>query len=375
MIRRPARWAALDGVRAIAILLVIPHNADIYPADPGPFWPLAIGASVGWIGVQLFFVLSGFLITGQLLDAVGSPHYFRDFYLRRALRILPLYYLTLFVGLILLRALSIAPPLSAGESSAQVWLWLFLNNWVQPFGSTVHGFEHFWSLAVEEQFYLVWPFIVLACREAGLLRACVAALVLAVLTRTSLFLAGTTHDANYMFTICRMDALALGAIAALLVRRPAATARIVAHGGLILSVTMAGLAALALATHAYGKDDPVLQLAGYSLLALGFAAGIVACCARADGTGHLARATAGDRSAAGGRTLQLRDVRLPPAAGHRPDAVIRHSLAGAGPALPLLVALLVGIATFVAAAISYHVFEKHLLALKERIAPRIAQRS
>lgn len=376
MTRRPVRWEALDGLRAIAILLVIPHNADIYPADPGPFWPLAMGASVGWIGVQLFFVLSGFLITGQLLDALASPHYFRDFYLRRALRILPLYYLTLLIGLVVFRALSVAPPLGPEERAAQVWLWLFLNNWVQPFGPTVHGFDHFWSLAVEEQFYLIWPFVVLQCGESGLLRACLAIVLLAVLTRTALLLAGTTHDANYMFTICRMDALALGAIAALLIRRPATNARVVELGAPILSMAAVGMAALALVTHAYGKDDPTLQVAGYSLLALAFAAGILVLAAREQsgrGTWLESLLAIAPLRAVGRYSYAMYVLHLPLVILLTPW--IKRSLPGAGAGLAPLVALIVGIVTFGAAAISYHAFERHWLDLKERIAPRASQRS
>lgn len=373
---RPERWRTLDGVRAIAILLVIPHNADIYPADPGSLWPLAMIASLGWIGVQLFFVLSGFLITGQLLDATGSPHYFRDFYLRRALRILPLYYLTLVVGLILLPALSSAPSLASSEHTGQVWLWLFLIKWVQPFGQTIHGFEHFWSLAVEEQYYLAWPFVVLVYRESGLLRACFAAVALAVVTRTALLLSGTPHEANYMFTVCRMDALALGAIAALLVRRPATAERIADRGNLVLLLAALGLGLLALATHVYSTSDPLMQILGYSLLAVGFAAGILVLAAREQterGT-WLERVLAiAPLRAVGRYSYAMYVFHLPLVIALTP--AIRRWFAGTGQALPLIVALLVGIATFVAGAISYHVFEKHLLALKTRVAPRVAYRS
>ena len=93
-IRTDRHFSALDGLRGLAILLVIPHNADAFH---GTLWPAAILAHLGWIGVQLFFVLSGFLITGNLLDSRNAPNYYRSFFARRVLRIFPLYYGVLIV--------------------------------------------------------------------------------------------------------------------------------------------------------------------------------------------------------------------------------------------------------------------------------------
>ena len=93
---------ALDGLRALAILLVIPHNSDNFGEHPGIFLPFAILAHAGWIGVQLFFVLSGFLITRNLMALRSTKNYFAVFFGRRVLRIFPLYFGTLIVGLLLL---------------------------------------------------------------------------------------------------------------------------------------------------------------------------------------------------------------------------------------------------------------------------------
>jgi peptidoglycan/LPS O-acetylase OafA/YrhL len=96
---------ALDGLRGVAILLVIPHNADLFSNSAPWLWPLALLAHAGWLGVQLFFVLSGFLITRNLRSARGRPDCLKTFFTRRVLRLFPLYFLTLVVARVLL------PPL------------------------------------------------------------------------------------------------------------------------------------------------------------------------------------------------------------------------------------------------------------------------
>ena len=112
-----------------------------------------------WFGVDLFFVLSGFLITGNLIDARGQSGYFRNFYARRTLRIFPLYYSVL-VGVFLILPLAAPlihlPDAYSDLSRNQLWLWSYLQNYVQAKGPhQLPGFGHFWSLAVEEQFYWV----------------------------------------------------------------------------------------------------------------------------------------------------------------------------------------------------------------------------
>jgi len=161
-----ARIGSLDGVRGIAILMVLAVHLELFQAVPfsrpirALFW-------AGWSGVDLFFVLSGFLITGILLDGFGAPGYFSRFYKRRALRIFPLYYLVC-------AALMVATPhLPGAEWSAIYPTWkgwlsygLFLQNWWMPhFENTHRLIGHLWSLGVEEQFYLVWPTCVFLLRR------------------------------------------------------------------------------------------------------------------------------------------------------------------------------------------------------------------
>ncbi len=157
--RSSERLPALDGIRGLAIIWVVLHNTTdlLPPALHGASHVLAFLVHLGWIGVGLFFALSGFLITGSLLDTQRASNYFHVFYARRALRILPLYYTVLILLLIIAPALHNGPTLLRATLPEQLSLWLFIVNWTH---SAPYGFGHFWSLAVEEQFYIFWPFIV-----------------------------------------------------------------------------------------------------------------------------------------------------------------------------------------------------------------------
>jgi peptidoglycan/LPS O-acetylase OafA/YrhL len=155
----------LDGFRAIAILWVLLLHF-VYGWPPTPPTALSrvplifVGAvSHGWLGVDLFFILSGFLITGILIDARGRPKYFRNFYARRALRILPLY-------LICIAAMALA---YRGQTAFFGLSLLFMANSAHYFRvSMPHGPGVFWSLAVEEHFYLLWPLRVRFLRRSTL---------------------------------------------------------------------------------------------------------------------------------------------------------------------------------------------------------------
>jgi peptidoglycan/LPS O-acetylase OafA/YrhL len=172
----------------------------------------------GSMGVDLFFALSGFLITGILYDSLKDDGYFRKFYARRVLRIFPLYYGVLVVCFLLTRQLHL-------HWGSMGWLLvLYLQN-LQP--SVIVTFDpgphvalyHFWSLAVEEQFYLVWPAVVFFVRTwKGLLRTTLTASVGALVLRLFLVGFGVSPLAIHVTTICRADSLLLGGALALLYR-------------------------------------------------------------------------------------------------------------------------------------------------------------
>ena len=176
---------ALDGIRGLAILLVLYHH--LFWSNPNSGNRVfdflnAIRAS-SFIGVNLFFALSGFLITGILLDTVASPNFFKTFYARRALRIFPLYYGVL-LGLLLLTR-----PLHFVWNGWQYFFLTYSANFaLWPRGPLILqaiSIDHLWSLQVEEQFYLVWPLIVYRTRSLrSLIRlsiiACIAALLIRI---------------------------------------------------------------------------------------------------------------------------------------------------------------------------------------------------
>jgi peptidoglycan/LPS O-acetylase OafA/YrhL len=267
---------ALDGLRGLAILWVVPHNAGNFPAHShGLTWVIALFANAGWIGVQLFFVLSGFLITGNLLDSRKASNYYRVFFARRALRILPLYYT------VLLAAFVVAPlfgwvGIDESERRSHIWLWIFLSNWAFPLGVTSYWFWHFWSLAVEEQFYLVWPWALRLAGTPRLLRICALLAVLALVIRTVMHALGASTLMVYEFTVTRMDALALGAAAAILVRQSNFSARRDRYGPVTLPIAAALVCIGALFTRGYNADFFSTQTFGYSILALASALAIIA---------------------------------------------------------------------------------------------------
>ena len=169
MTRRPQAGfiPALDGLRGIAIILVMLHHFTYYRPTAG------IDALIGsvlffcWTGVDLFFVLSGFLITGILLDTRDSERYFTTFYARRTLRIFPLYYLVLFLAFVVLPQFPAVHSVLVGQThdSPPQWpYWFYVTNFSIADRGWVHGWvDVAWSLAIEEQFYLVWPLVIWLC--------------------------------------------------------------------------------------------------------------------------------------------------------------------------------------------------------------------
>lgn len=363
----PRHLPALDGLRGIAILLVLAHAFSVFEPASTLAMLLKLGFDFGWIGVQLFFVLSGFLITGILLDARGSAGYYRNFIARRALRIFPLYYGVLLLAFVLLPLLRTMPP---GYGQHQAWLWLYVANFTAPFGRAEPAFPHFWSLCVEEQFYLLWPLLVHWAGRRGVLVSGVVLVVLAIASRVlarALFPAPLGEDIAYMFTVCRFDALAIGAMLAAMLRDP----RLLTHGlgarqALGLAVTGATLVLAAAVLGALQRQGQWMQWVGYTTIAVGFACLL---------------AGALNASTAWARLLSLSWLRR--CGQYSYGMYVFHAPLHVFVGLPLLAALGTGggmvsslayfcvatLMTFCAGALSYRLYERHFLAIKARFAP------
>ncbi len=230
---------------------------------------------LGWVGVQLFFVLSGFLITGILLETRRAENYWSSFYARRALRIFPVYYLLLACTFLVAPRLFHLSAATLAEHRYQGYYWLYVANLTLLGGGGVDVLGHCWSLSVEEQFYLLWPLAVRWLDERGLVRLCLGIVVAAFLVRLGMRLAGAHPELVYELTPARADALALGALGAVVVRRRAWVAWLEPRLGRALGASLALLAAVALAGGLLARNSAVTQTAGYTVLAVVAALGIV----------------------------------------------------------------------------------------------------
>ena len=207
------RLPQLDAIRGIAILIVMLHNeSGVFPA-----LHLQKVFANGWMGVDLFFVLSGFLITGILLDSPHAEGYFKNFYIRRCLRIWPLYYSLIFFMFVILPFLRPSEAHTILERSSPWWAYpLYLQNFLVSIPEAAAGaLGVTWSLAIEEQFYLIWPLIVRYCSPAQVRRIAITVICLSPALR--LFLS-FHHVDLYSNLFCRLDGLMAGALLAVLVR-------------------------------------------------------------------------------------------------------------------------------------------------------------
>jgi peptidoglycan/LPS O-acetylase OafA/YrhL len=218
------RIPELDGVRGLAVLLVL--MVHIIPYNPVlvdlPFPELIHALShMGWIGVDVFFVLSGFLITSILLQTRDGDGYYRNFYARRALRIFPLYYLTITIVFIVVIIFS---PDQKNEVLYNLpWYYLYVSNWGFSFLYLEDPFAIglAWSLAIEEQFYLVWPLIVHRLNSRKLVLLSLILIISSLFVRIvlpQLYISPTIDygELFYHATFTRLDSLILGALIAMM---------------------------------------------------------------------------------------------------------------------------------------------------------------
>ncbi|OLB40366.1 MAG: hypothetical protein AUH11_01905 [Acidobacteria bacterium 13_2_20CM_57_17] len=211
----PGYVPQFDGLRGVAVLMVLIGHSGFLERLPH-----AGMLEYARFSVDSYFVLSGFLITGILLDSKGSEHYFRNFYARRAVRIWPLYYLVLFLVFVVEPLFVPAMRTTVGS------IWLAFAFYVQnliyhdayPFGLAAT-----WSLAVEEQFYITWPLLIFLLKKRTLTIVLFSLFVVSLSLRLAFYFRGAESGLVHQYTFSRLDAITFGSLAALWLRSPSCT--------------------------------------------------------------------------------------------------------------------------------------------------------
>jgi peptidoglycan/LPS O-acetylase OafA/YrhL len=366
-----AHLPARVGLRGVAVLLGLGFHFLHLDGEGGTLERTLLAVTrTGWAGVDLFFVLSGFLISGILLDARGGSGYFRAFYTRRVLRIFPLHYAYLAVLFLVLPALLPSLDVKAGT---QGWFWTYLGN---VLFAREGGFEaspyaaHFWSLAVEEQFYLAWPLLVWLLPRRGLAALCVALSAGAFALRFGIHRTTFNATAAYVLTPARVDALALGALVAIAAREPSWWPRVRRAAPWVLSASVAAVAAAWILRGGLFGGDPVVQVWAFTPLAAGFAAVLVL---SLDGEGSSALSRALARPAlrgAGKYSYGLYVLHYPiflAMEGAGLNSLVLAGALGSRMAGILAFAAIAGAATLAAAIASWHLLEKRFLRWKDLV--------
>jgi peptidoglycan/LPS O-acetylase OafA/YrhL len=222
----------------------------------------------------LFFVLSGFLITDILLNTVNKPGYFKNFYAKRTLRIFPLYYFSLIVFFILLPRINNFPLDFSFYINHQWWFWTYLQNWFLIFhnpGNTTTAIQHYWSLAVEEQFYIVWPLVIYLIRRPKWLLIISVIMLLAVISTRIYLWEIKVKDLNYfgLYTYTRIDGICIGSMLAILQFMKSAFIKKY-FTGLVLFLAATNFVFYFI-NRQFGFTYPYLAIVGYTTFAMLFA--------------------------------------------------------------------------------------------------------
>jgi peptidoglycan/LPS O-acetylase OafA/YrhL len=255
----------LDGLRGIAIVAVmLVHSADRLSNLRAQSL-----FRYGWVGVDLFFVLSGFLITRILIRARGSDRFFLNFYARRALRVWPLYYLVLIFTFLaippLLQHYGLqATQISDGRGVAAYAL--FVQNLWHTFLPLNPALGVTWSLAIEEQFYIVWPMLVFCLSNRTLRWMLAGILVASPLLRAAAFHFGVPGIVVYTHTLTRLDGIAMGCLLALWIHSHSITRNRLARSSFVGLVGGGTLAALFIPAYVTEPANPV----AFTALAISF---------------------------------------------------------------------------------------------------------
>jgi peptidoglycan/LPS O-acetylase OafA/YrhL len=254
----------LDGIRGLAIILVISFH----------YWRNIPIFSFGWCGVDLFFVLSGYLITSRLIALQQQKNSLKKFYINRALRILPLYYITLVLFYVGFNLLVKKQNFYLFDFYNHNWISfvLFFQNWTFMYSGIKENFlEHFWSLAVEEQFYLIWPFFLyLTWQKKFFFKLVFLIIILIILTRTFIYIQYPEwSDYRHYFynTFCRMDAFLIGGCLFFFQKNNKAKQ----YTGYYFAALLAVILGICFTENASGIANPFISTIGFTLIAIAFA--------------------------------------------------------------------------------------------------------
>jgi peptidoglycan/LPS O-acetylase OafA/YrhL len=363
---------SLDGLRGLAIGGVLAsHFLNRWPVTTSGDRAFIAVVGLGWSGVDLFFVLSGFLISGILVDTLGAPNWWRSFLARRTLRIVPLYYLALAIFWVAGPAAGLIDEWTLRRWGW--WYWSYLGNWAFAAEQTIPSLTHFWSLAVEEQFYLFWPLVVWLARGRRLAVVAVGLFAAGPLLRLTIVAwSGWPAGSAFRVTPGRLDQLALGALLAVLFRSASGRAWLSRWWGLAALAGAAAFLALGLPGH-FDMHLPALEIWSHTFLGLAYG-------------GLLCGAVAGEGTAGVlGRLLGVAPLQLLGRYSYGLYVIHFFVHEAAAPLLqrwPAGAAALAtrgGVLAWAAAAtgatlglawLSWHLVEQPFLALKSRFAPR-----
>lgn len=327
------RLKQLDGLRALAFLAV--------------FLYAAFGLPLLWTGVDLFFVLSGFLITTILRQQREVPGAWKSFYLRRVFRILPPYIAFMGISWVVVR-----------YDWTKLWYWyVFLGaNIREAFGgSGTRVLAPLWSLAVEEQFYLAWPFLVFKCSRQALIRILAALIVSAAIFRGAFTPIFANYSPIYHLTPFRMDLLASGSLIAILreQRAESKTWRIRSIACLGTGLVLFSLFSIG-STFRAGANSMLFNIFGYSLICVIYS-GLVAYLAEVPEDSMVSRALAF------GPLRSLGVISYTCYLFHQLVLVVLHGDRGFGSLLALCLVVALG-------AFSWFVYERRLIELGRALA-------
>jgi len=275
--RAEAHVPELDGIRGAAILMVMGLHFVCTLVPPQHSRLEFIAARLtgyGAWGVDLFFVLSGFLITGILWDSRGKQRYFQTFYARRTLRIFPLYYAILFVLTVLLPTSFIVAhvPGVLEVRRVQGYLWPYLANvYIAKQGwFAIPYVSHFWTLAIEEHFYLFWPFVVGLASRGAIMKTCVVLSCLSLALRIAAHFAGLNMFYGHVLTPCRLDSLCIGSWLALAARGPTGLTGLAERAKPVLSFAFVGIVVTSIWHSRVGGEGSIAECVRDAFLALFF---------------------------------------------------------------------------------------------------------